>query len=64
MYLILNFVADPGQQKTEGRGAEAEGTVRGQRAGRRQSPREHRGILQTVPPVPGPPQRGRVSVKS
>lgn len=33
MYLILNFVVDPGQQKTEGRGAEAEGTVRGQCAG-------------------------------
>lgn len=64
MYLILNFVADPGQQKTKGRGAEAEGSVRGQRAGRRQGPREHRGVLQTVPPVPGPPQRGRVSVKS
>lgn len=64
VYLIFNVVADPGEQETEGRGAETKGSVRGQRAGRWQGPREHRGVLQTVPPVPGPPQRGRVSVKS
>lgn len=34
VHLILNDVADPGEQETEGRGAETEGSVRGQRAGR------------------------------